>query len=72
MEGRPIHVGKESNSIEPRMRGEVETEDEYLNTYERLCLCGCREPVFGKALYLDAAHRMRAMRKRRRGPDART
>jgi len=41
---------EESNSIEARMRNEVESEDEYLNRYElRLCECGCGEPVSGPA-----------------------
>jgi hypothetical protein len=34
MDARPVHVGKESNSIEARMRGEVESEDDYLNRYD--------------------------------------
>src|SRR6266508_5204934 len=67
MEGGPLHVGKESNSIEARMRGEVESEHEYLNRYEpRLCACGCGEVVEGKRVYLDRAHKQRAFRNRRR------
>jgi len=66
-EGRPMHVGKESNSIEARMRGEVESEDEYLNRYEpNQCGCGCGEVVRGKAVYASAAHKQRAWRQRLR------
>jgi hypothetical protein len=66
MDGRPIHVGKESNSIEARMRGEVTREDDYLNRYEpRLCGCGCGEPVFEpRQVYVDRSHKQKAWRDR--------
>ena len=63
MGGGPIHVGKESNSIETRMRGEVSREDDYLNRYEpRLCGCGCGEAVSGRRGYVDGAHKQEAWR----------
>jgi hypothetical protein len=63
MDGRAMHIGKESNSIEARMRNEPENEDEYLNRYEpMLCGCGCGEIVSGRAHFLNTAHRMRAWR----------
>ena len=68
MDGRPIHVGKESNSIQARMRGEVVREDDYLNRYEpKLRGCGCGTPVFRlRQLYVDGSHRQKAYRDRRR------
>ena len=52
-----MHVGKESNKLEERMREESLSEDDYLNVYgERLCGCGCGEPVSGRAKYVETAH----------------
>src|SRR5437667_259608 len=46
LNGRSVHVGKESNRLEERMREEVQQETEYLNLYiERECACACGEPT---------------------------
>jgi hypothetical protein len=67
MDGQPFHVGKESNSIEARMRGEVSREDDYLNRYEpRLCRCGCGTAAGGKRKYVNQAHKQNAYRARGR------
>jgi len=65
VDGWLIHVGKESNSIEARMRGEVTREDDYLNRYEpRLCACGCGGSLRStRQRYLDVVHKQRAYRR---------
>ncbi len=66
VEGLPIHVGKESNSIEARMRGEVTKEGDYLNRYEpKVCGCGCQGLVSRRHRYMSLAHKQKAYRARR-------
>jgi hypothetical protein len=54
-----------ANSIEARMRNEVESADEYLNRMSRgLCGCGCETVVKGRQIYVGASHKQRACRVR--------